>query len=325
VLLRLRIGAADITVGLEDLRPFGDAADVTRLELPMELRSAHLSAVGNAVWRELEAMFQRSVELVDVRLGGTTTMTADCLGFELGRDPSGPSTRGFVRAPDLESQKILSDVSKREMPRARLPTDLRIPWVAVVGHTTLSVDEVRALELQDIVLIDDADYTAETLGCRLAAGAGRRYVGRGSLQLGRLHLAELTTRENMSMKTNNSSEAPGEDTPLEEAAFGEIEVQLRFEIAQWNATLADVASLQAGTVIDVGQRIDGQSVSVWSERRCIARGQLVSVGDHLGVRLSSVFGLSVSEPVRKGAEAGGAGRTDTSPAPLSGAEAAAVE
>jgi type III secretion protein Q len=74
-----------------------------------------------------------------------------------------------------------------------------------------------------------------------------------------------------------------------EAGFDEIPVSLRFELAQWNASLAEVASLAAGAVVNLGQRIDEHAVSVWVDQRCIGKGQLVAIGERLGVRLLSVF------------------------------------
>ena len=91
--------------------------------------------------------------------------------------------------------------------------------------------------------------------------------------------------------------------PLEEAGFGEIPVSLRFELAQWNAPLAEMANLAPGAVIDLGQRVDEHVVSVWVEQRCIGRGQLVAIGERLGVRLLSIFaGRSPDESPRSVAE-----------------------
>jgi type III secretion protein Q len=69
----------------------------------------------------------------------------------------------------------------------------------------------------------------------------------------------------------------------------DIPVSLRFEVAQWHATLSEVSALAPGTIIDLGQRVDAQSVTVWVGQRCIGRGELVAIGERLGVRLLSIF------------------------------------
>lgn len=81
-----------------------------------------------------------------------------------------------------------------------------------------------------------------------------------------------------------------DDASAREAGFEEIPVGLRFELTQWQAPLGQVAALAEGAVIDLGQRIDEQSVSVWVEQHCIGQGHLVAVGERLGVRLLRVFG-----------------------------------
>jgi type III secretion protein Q len=69
----------------------------------------------------------------------------------------------------------------------------------------------------------------------------------------------------------------------------DIPINLRFELAQWQASLADISQLAPGSVVDLGRPIDSQTISVWVEQRCIGNGQLVAVGDRLGVRLLEVF------------------------------------
>ena len=67
-------------------------------------------------------------------------------------------------------------------------------------------------------------------------------------------------------------------------------MNLHFEIARWHAPLAELATLAPGAVIDIGRGIDEPVVSVWADERCIGQGQLVAIGDRLGVRLMSVYG-----------------------------------
>ena len=90
------------------------------------------------------------------------------------------------------------------------------------------------------------------------------------------------------------------------ADLHEIEVGLRFELAQWRATLAEVAAWAPGAVIELDHRIDDQSVSVWVGHRCVGKGELVAVGERLGVRLTAVFRAETptSEAPRRSAELG---------------------
>jgi flagellar motor switch/type III secretory pathway protein FliN len=139
------------------------------------------------------------------------------------------------------------------------------------------------------VVIDDATYTAEALECWLGAGRTRRYAGRVSLRTGHLYSVVFTTKGNSLMAPPDTDKPPGQ-----ESGFDEIPVSLRFEVAQWQATLGEISQLAAGALIDLGARIDEQSVTVWCEQRCIGKGQLVAIGERLGVRLLSVFAATTA-------------------------------
>ena len=301
--IRLRLGGTEVMLGIESLAPFGGAVDVGRSELPAALRAAYLNGLGTPLWEELEALTELSLEVLEVRPHSNMTVSPECLGFELGRDPSGPATRGFLGFMDsdpernAELQRVLVELSQREMSDARpLPIHFRLRWAAIAGTTKLPVAEVRVLEEQDVILIENVSRVANALECWLGVGPTRRFAGRATLRGGQLQLVQFGTGGKMNMTPPDS-----DATVLEEAGFGEIPVSLRFELAQWNSSLAEMANLAPGAVIDLGQRVDEHAVSVWVEQRCVGKGQLVAIGERLGVRLLSIFaGQSPGEWQRSG-------------------------
>jgi type III secretion system YscQ/HrcQ family protein len=286
--LVLRVGDIRVGVCIETLTAFGAANDVTRPEIPAGLRAAYLSGVGSALWRELETVTQCAIEVLEVRPQSHLEPTPECLGFEVQRGTGGPATRGWLRCIDTDTKcsaallRALTAAS-REMALPPVPKQLSLRWTAVVGCTSLPAGEARELAEHDIVLVDDVRPASDALNCWLAVGAARRYAGRLALRNGQLHMVQFGNagESNMSSETDSG--------PPQEAGFADIPVNLRFELAQWNASLAEVGRLAAGTVIDIGQRLDDHSISVWAEQRCIGKGQLVVIGERLGVRLLSVF------------------------------------
>jgi type III secretion protein Q len=302
--LHLRVGDATVTVGLETLTAFGCAADVTNRELPARLRAPYLNGIGVALWQRLEAMTERAVQVLEVHSDSVLEPIAEHLGFEIGRAARGPIVRGFLQVTDTDSrrrrelQRVLSETSLREMSPAPLPSHLRLRWSAVVGSTSLPTSEVCELEEHDVILIDDAKPAANALSCWLGVGPTRRYAGRLAWRKGgQLQMVQFGTGGG----TNMSSDV--EAAPAQQAGFDEIPVNLRFELAQWNASLAEVGNLAPGAVVDIGERIDEHAVSVWVEQRCIGKGQLVAIGERLGVRLVSVFaGLPAAGTRSSGAD-----------------------
>ena len=287
--LRVRMGDTEAVVGVESLSAFGGAVEI-ETAIPTVLHAAYLNGLGAPAWRELEALTQRAIEVLDVRLDEPLIPSPECLGFEVGRDPHGAATRGLLRFVDTDARRnaelrrVLTATSVRKMPERPIPTGLALHWVAEVGRTKLAAADVRSLEEHDIVLLDDVKPTPAGLNCRLSVGPARCRAGSVLLRKGgQLQMLEFG-------RTGDSDMSSEIQTPAKpEAGFDDIPVSLRFEVAQWNASLAEVGQLAPGSVIDLGQRVDEQAVSVWVEQRCIGKGQLVAIGERLGVRLLSVF------------------------------------
>lgn len=70
-------------------------------------------------------------------------------------------------------------------------------------------------------------------------------------------------------------------------AFGAISVRLSVEVGAIKMCLRDVLALQVGAVHSLDRRLD-QPVDVLINDRLIARGEIVSIGDRFGVKLTEI-------------------------------------
>lgn len=82
------------------------------------------------------------------------------------------------------------------------------------------------------------------------------------------------------------TEAPADVARL--GAFGAISVRLAIEVGGIRLKLADVLGMAPGQVHVLDRRVD-QPVDVLISDRLVARGEIVSVGDKFGVRLTEVL------------------------------------
>lgn len=286
--LRVRFGDTEAIVSLENLSALGAAAEV-RSGVPSELQVAYLNGLGTALWREVENLTQRAVEVLEVRLDQPLIPDPESLGFEIARSPQGPATLGLLRFVDAdplrnaELRRVLTAVSLREMAEPALLAGLPLPWSAELARTSLSEAELRSLEVHDVIVLDESKPTAAGWTCRLNLGDKRHYAGRVELRKGgRLQMIQFGRNGDPDMNSETEVAAGFE------AGFEDVSVNLRFEVAQFSATLAEMSRFAPGSVIDLGQRVDEQAVSIWVGQRCIAKGQLVALGERLGVRLLSV-------------------------------------
>ena len=71
-------------------------------------------------------------------------------------------------------------------------------------------------------------------------------------------------------------------------AFGAISVRLAIEVGGIRLKLAEVMAMAPGQVHVLDRRVD-QPVDVLISDRLVARGEIVSVGDKFGVRLTEVL------------------------------------
>ena len=70
-------------------------------------------------------------------------------------------------------------------------------------------------------------------------------------------------------------------------AFGAISVRLSVEVGAVKMCLRDVLALQVGTVHALDRKVDAP-VDVLINERLIARGEIVSIGDRFGVKLTEI-------------------------------------
>ena len=67
-------------------------------------------------------------------------------------------------------------------------------------------------------------------------------------------------------------------------ALGSIEMRLSVEIGATRLTLAELAALEPGGVVELDRRSD-ERIDILVNDRLLARGEVVTVGDRFGVRI----------------------------------------
>lgn len=75
---------------------------------------------------------------------------------------------------------------------------------------------------------------------------------------------------------------------LDPEVLGEVTVELDALLGRGTLTLAQLAALQDGAVVELDLPLNGM-VDLSLAGRIVARGELVAVGDNFGVRISEVF------------------------------------
>ena len=75
---------------------------------------------------------------------------------------------------------------------------------------------------------------------------------------------------------------------LDPEVLGEVTIELVASLGRGTMSLAALASLAEGATIELDTPLNG-SVDLSLNDRLVARGELVSVGDRFGVRITEIF------------------------------------
>ncbi|MCD9029451.1 type III secretion system cytoplasmic ring protein SctQ [Luteimonas sp. BDR2-5] len=207
----------------------------------------------------------------DGELAGTLRLPSDWLArLQTRTDPPAPADPGRWR---------------------QLPAQVRIALTV----PPLTVADLRSLRPGDVVVVGNArlpPLVAETAGLRWPVRSGPDgWRIDGPAAAAPRHAASPSSLETPPMtQQDTTSDAPVDDTapaaPAEDPA-SKLPVQVEFDVGGVELPLGEIAGLQPGYVFALPTQLEGANVTIRTNGRVAGHGELVAVGDTLGVRLVS--------------------------------------
>jgi type III secretion protein Q len=182
---------------------------------------------------------------------------------------------------------LLASLARRPDPVAQ--ADLSVAAVFRVGTTRLPVGLLKRLAPGDVITFDctalSNGFVAAVIGeCRLGfvrlQGAQATLMTQPLRITGDIH-AEWTSAD-MTM-TDDDDDAGSGDTELDE-----VQVKLLFEMGRVEISLGELRTLAPGYIFDLG-RDPARAVEIRAGGRRIGHGEVVQIGDALGVRIMRLF------------------------------------
>lgn len=191
----------------------------------------------------------------------------------------------FAFAHTLADALRLRGAPARPTPRHDLGALRETLHLCAVGPP-LSAAEIAGLELGDVIVLGArANVLAEL---QLGRNLHRPARWPASWRDGRVHVRGSAASGYARSSSVNDS-APANDTREPRPATAAIPVALEFELGTVDANLRDLAQIEPGYVFDLPLQLDHAAVTIRSGGRRVGRGELVAVGDTLGVRLTEWF------------------------------------
>ncbi|RVB80615.1 hypothetical protein EN885_01650 [Mesorhizobium sp. M6A.T.Cr.TU.014.01.1.1] len=152
------------------------------------------------------------------------------------------------------------------------------------GAVEVSIGELQSLRPGDVVLLDGIGSTALlVIGERLVAPV--ELIDAGP----RLMASPCQFNGSRWEWIMNQKTAPDAVQTLDDAALDDLPVSLVFELGRTMLPIGEIRQLGAGTIVPL-PGLESETVDVIANGKRVGRGEIVRIGECLGVRLFGMFG-----------------------------------
>lgn len=249
------------------LAPLLDALE-TRLSTRLEAAATPAMAETSPATESVLALWRLDVEsATPIARLGLDTAASTRLAARLEQKP--PSTPDSIPIPIAERWPDL-------------PITL-IPWL---GTTRLRVAEWRALEIGDLLLLPR----------RVDPSTIPLHLKHRRRTLATAHLAgQRVIIDSLVSPTMSEQPIPDPDRDSAPAAIDpdELEIGIDFELGRLQLPLRELRAIQPGYCFELTE-LDRPRIRLMVGGRLIGHGELVMIEDHLGVRVTELFGAPPS-------------------------------
>ncbi len=191
----------------------------------------------------------------------------------------------------------------------KVPKTVTLPVSCIIGSTTLSISEWKSAETGDMLVLDRCSYDPDTCKGSVEMLVAGKSILHARIKPGGLKIIDFndffedepmtnddlspSDEENFSIEDDELKEleeAPKEikvkkDTSKETlASLSHIPMVVHVEIAKFPLTLEKLLQLSSGNVLELNIQPE-QSVNLVVNGKSIAKGEIVKVGDVLGVKI----------------------------------------
>ncbi|HDR9469592.1 type III secretion system cytoplasmic ring protein SctQ [Burkholderia multivorans] len=285
---RFVVGPATGTLWLDPLAEtewLGDAADPA---VPAVIRAALLADLGAPLAATLQAATRQRVELLPpAEPAPAWHASPAALRFELRRADGAWRCHGALLfdAPDALAV-FFASAPAAPPDAAALYANLPVPLAFELGRTALTAAELADVVAGDIIAIEHWRAHEQDLLCVAYVRAAPAWEITGRPAGNRLTVQRIREMPLEPPRTDSASaaapDAPAADAPR---SLDGLAVDLRFELPPTSMPLGELGTLQPGAVIELPHGINQSVIHLVANGMLIGTGQLIAVGQKLGVRV----------------------------------------
>ena len=241
-------------------------AGISVQSLPDELACALIEASFGEIFEALTKA-GIDVQITAVRSVSDDSAFSESIEWCINRGADSGWMRGTVSGEDSALEHLANLLQQAKITPMVEDAQLPMSVSLVAGNMTLSLEELSRVEVHDVLLTDLSPYAKGKL-CRLVSG--RTSFGSGTL-------------ENMTFTLTQRNETPMSNAT--NALVNDLEVELTFVVGQSQLTVGQLRDLAPGFVFELNSGAD--DISICANGKPIGRGELLEVGEKIGVRVTS--------------------------------------
>jgi len=288
-IVRLRWGIEMAAVRIDVGQHAGLASVVASDEPANEpLRQAVCAILLDPVRRALQALGFDGVDVLSLERAAPQTLRAPCCAFTFRvGDARFDAAIEHIDGGWLDALEAL--VARQCTPFATHVSEITVPGRLQIGEKTMNVTTLDSLRAGDVILRAVPEATRALFASERPSAPMPVVWGRyGTRQLRAVadvthHLMTLSEDPTMSHDTQfNAPLTDSIDTPVD---ISQLDLPLKLEIDTVSMPVAQLSALRAGYVLELPTALPDARVRLVTYGQTIGFGELVSVGDHLGVRL----------------------------------------
>ena len=167
----------------------------------------------------------------------------------------------------------------RDSPRLEIP--ISWPLMASAGYSDLSLQELAALEVGDILLATSAPSLLLPATAQVGECGWRAVAAESDPR--RLRIEDYFERSDLAME---SQAATPEQSDLQKPNLAALPVRVHIVLSQLEMTFAELNKLRPGSIVEL-DRDESESVQLAVNGKIAGAGELVEIEGRLGVRISN--------------------------------------
>jgi type III secretion protein Q len=255
---------------------------------PSGLRDAVAAIVLAALPRALATLGVDGIEIVALQRAAPPPSNHACcaLAMQLG-DQHFDAVLGHIDPGWFDALELV--VTRQCTPLATHISQIEVPGRLQIGERSISITTLSSLKPGDIILRAlpqglRAFFTNQTPSVTLPVVWGR-YGTRQLRALAHVESAALTLTEDPTMSHDTHFSAPLTDSVDSPMEISNLDLPLKLEIDTVSLPVSQLSALRAGYVLELPTSVPEARIRLVTYGQTIGFGELVTVGDHLGVRL----------------------------------------